>query len=89
MLDKIFFEKLESMNLLEPVSIEVTLSNVEKITFPSYYTINGERLSRLGGESLADLNKLGILSLVFFALSSLTNFQRLIALKNKKAAIAE
>lgn len=88
-LDKIFFETLEPMRLLEPVSIEVTLSNVEKITFPGYYTISQETLSRLDGASLEELNKQGILSLAFFALSSLSNFQRLIALKNKKAAIAE
>lgn len=89
MFDKIFFETLESMNLLEPVSIEVTLSNVEQINFPGYQTISGERLSQLDGDSLHELNKQGILGLVFFAVSSLTNFQRLIALKNKKAAIAE
>ena len=88
-LDKIFFESLESMELLAPVSIEVTLSNVEQINFPGYYTINAKKLAELGGDSLEELNKKGVLSLVFFAVSSLSNFQTLIALKNKKSAIAQ
>lgn len=87
--DKTLFSSLESMHLLEPLSIEVTLSNIEKINFHNYYTINKEKLAQLDGESLEKLNKLGVLSLVYFALSSLANFHTLIALKNKKAAIAQ
>lgn len=86
--DKTLFSTLESMNLLEPVSIEITLSNIDKINFHNYYTVNKEKLSQLDGESLEKLNKSGVLSLVFFALSSLGNFQKLIALKNMKSAIA-
>lgn len=86
--DKTFFSTLESMELLEPLSIEVTLSNVEQVSFHSYYTINREKLAKMDGDSLEKLNKLGILSLAFFVLSSLGNFNQLIALKNEKMAIA-
>lgn len=88
-LDKTLFPLLESMNLLQPVSIEVTLSNVEQVNLNDYHSINAERLSQLDGESLEKLHGQGALSLAFFALSSLTNIQRLIALKNKKSAIAQ
>ena len=88
-LDKVFFPLLESMELLQPVSIEVTLSNVDKVNFTDYYTINGEKLSQLDGESLEKLHKQGAFSLAVFALSSLSNLQHLIALKNKKSAIAQ
>lgn len=87
--NKTLFPVLESMDLLQPVSIEVTLSNVEQVNLNDYYSINAERLSQLDGESLQKLNKVGVLSLAFFALSSLTNIQRLITLKNKKSAIAQ
>jgi hypothetical protein len=87
--DKVLFSSVVSMDLLEPVSIEVTLSNIEQISFHDYYTINEEKLAQLDGESLEKLNKAGVLSLAFFALSSLGNFHRLIALKNKKSAIAQ
>ena len=87
--DKTLFPLLESMDLLQPVSIEVTLSNVEQVNLNDYYSINAERLSQLDGESLEKLNKQGALSVAFFALSSLTNIQRLITLKNRKSAIAQ
>ena len=85
--DKTVFSRLESMDLLEPVSIEVTLSNIDQISFHSYYTINKEKLAQLDGESLEKLNKSGILNLAIFALSSLGNFHKLIELKNMKSAI--
>ena len=88
-LDKTLFPLLEAMNLLQPVSIEVTLSNVEQVNLHDYYSINAEKLSQLDGESLQKLNEQGALSLAYFALSSLTNMQHLIAMKNKKSAIAE
>ncbi len=87
--DKTLFPLLDSMDLLQPVSIEVTLSNVEQVKLHDYYSINAEKLSQLDGESLEELNKQGALSLAFFALSSLTNIQHLISLKNKKSAIAQ
>ncbi len=87
--DKALFPLLEAMDLLQPVSIEVTLSNVEKINLSDYYSINAEKLRQLDGESLEKLNRQGALSLAFFALSSLTNIQHLIALKNKKSAIVQ
>lgn len=86
--DKTLFPLLESMGLLQPVSIEVTLSNVEQVNLKDYYSINAEKLRQLDGDSLEKLNNQGALSLAFFALASLTNIQRLIALKNKKSAIA-
>lgn len=86
--DKTLFALLESMDLLQAVSIEVTLSEVEQVNFKEYYSIDADRLSRLDGESLARLNRQGALSLAFFALSSLTNMQRLIALKRQKSASA-
>lgn len=86
--DKVLFPLLESMGLLQPVSIEVTLSNVEQVNLNDYYSIDAERLSQLDGESLEKLNRQGALSLAFFALSSLTNMQRLIVMKNKRSAIA-
>ena len=61
----------------------------EQVNLNDYYSIDAEALSRLDGESLEELNKQGALSLAFFALSSLTNIQRLITLKNRKSAIAQ
>ena len=75
------------MDLLEPVSIQIKLSNVDEVNFSHYYTINQEKLTQLDGESVAKLHQYGVLSLLFFVLNSMGNFQQLIALKNAKLAM--
>ena len=85
--DKTLFTLVESMDLLEPVAIQITLSNVEEINFSDYYTINQHKLANLDSESLSKLNQYGVLSLLYFVLSSMGNFQQLIALKNAKSAM--
>jgi hypothetical protein len=85
--DKTLFTLAESMALLEPVAIQIKLSNVEEVNFSDYYTVNQEKLAQLDGESLAKLNQFGVLSLLYFVLSSMGNFQQLIELKNAKSAM--
>ena len=69
------------------MSIQIKLSNVEQVNLNNYYTINQQKLSTLEGDQLAKLNQYGILSSLFFILSSMGNFQRLIELKNAKSAV--
>lgn len=89
LLDEQFFDLLDSMDLFEPLNIEISLSTISSINLRNYYTINKEKLASLDAESLAKLNKAGVLGLVFFALSSLGNFNKLIELKNSQTAIAQ
>ena len=86
--DKIMFSSFEAADLLEPVSIEITLNSSESYNLGNYYTINEEKLMQLEGDVLDDLHKKGVLQLAYLALSSLGNVQRIIDLKNKKSAIA-
>jgi hypothetical protein len=85
--DKTLFTLVESMDLIEPVAIQIKLSNVEEVNFSDYYTVNQEKLAQLDGESLTKLNQYGVLSLLYFVLSSMGNFQQLIQLKNAKSAM--
>ena len=85
--DKTFFSILNELELLEPVNIEINLSNIEQISLSNYYTINDEKLSALNPEQLAKLHSLGCLKLAYLALSSLGNIPSLIDMKNKKSAI--
>ena len=87
--DQTMMTSFERMDLFEPLSIEISLSNIEKLTFQDYYTISEQKLAALDAESLYQLNQLGVLKLAFFALSSLGNFNRLIALKNQKDAMVQ
>jgi len=85
--DKTLFTLVESMDLLEPVAIQIKLSNVEEVNFSDYYTINQDKLAQLSGENFSKLSQYGVLSLLYFVLSSMGNFQQLIALKNAKSAL--
>jgi len=82
-----FFSTLDAMELFEPVNIEISLSSITNINFSDYYTINRDKLEQLDGKNLQKLNKMGALGVIYFALASLGNFNKLIKLKNKKTAI--
>ena len=85
--DKTLYTLVESMDLLEPVAIQIKLSNVDEVNFSDYYTINKQKLATLAPESLSKLHQYGVLSLLYFVLSSMGNFQQLITLKNAKSAM--
>ena len=82
-----FFGLLQKLDLLEPVSIKISLTEEKQIAFNGYHTVNQERLANLDGSSLLELNRAGVLSLVFFMASSLGNFQKLIELKNARSSM--
>ncbi|GGF81170.1 SapC family protein [Alteromonas lipolytica] len=81
------FTLIEEMELLEPVSIQLKLSNVEQVNLNNYYTINQQKLSSLAGDQLSKLSQYGMLGPLYFILSSMGNFQRLIELKNANSAM--
>lgn len=80
--DNTLFTLMESMSLLEPVSIQIKLNDDMQISFNQYLTVSQEKLANLSGEQLAQLNQYGVLGLLYFSVSSLANFQRLIDLKS-------
>lgn len=83
-LDKLLFNLLQECELMEPVSIKISLDENRQITFNDYYTINEEKLVSLDAGKLVKLNRSGLLGLIYFVLSSMGNFQKLIELKNAK-----
>lgn len=81
------FALVTEMDLLEPVSVEIKLSNVEQVKLNNYYTINQQKLASLSGEQLTRLNQFGMLGPLYLLMASMGNFQRLIALKNARNAM--
>lgn len=81
------FALVTEMDLLEPVSVEIKLSNVEQVKLNNYYTINQQKLASLPGEQLSRLNQYGMLGPLYLLMASMGNFQKLIALKNAKNAM--
>lgn len=81
---KAFFTSLNEMNLIEPITLEIKLSDSEQYTVPDIYTISREKMASLSGENLAKLNSLGLLEHCYAIMASAGNVSRLIELKTIK-----
>ena len=79
--DRVFYRELVAMELLEEVKISISVFAELRYDFTGYYTINQEKLAALGAEPLLRLHRSGLLAPVYFLISSLGNFQRLVNLK--------
>lgn len=80
-----FFEALTRHELLEPLTLEITLDDGSVNRLVGYHGIAEERLQQLDGAALAALHADGYLMPVFMALASLSNVDALIARKNRRA----
>lgn len=79
--DRLFYRELVAMELLEEVKIEISVFAELRYDFAGYYAINQEKFAALNGDQLLRLHRMGLLSLVYFLISSLGNFQKLVNLK--------
>ena len=80
-IDRLLYRELVAMELLEEVKIEISVFAELRYDFSGYYSINQEKLAALNAEQLLRLHRLGLLGPVYFLISSLGNFQRLVNLK--------
>jgi hypothetical protein len=81
---KVMFAELERFNLIEPVKVEVKVSDEEHYDLVGLYTISEERLRALDGEALVQLNRSGLLHGAYLVLSSMNNMKKLIDLKQNR-----
>ena len=79
--DRLLYRELVAMDLLEEVKIQISVFAELRYDFAGYYSINQEKLAALNAEQLLRLHRLGLLGPVYFLISSLGNFQRLVNLK--------
>lgn len=86
-ISKPMFAAFAELDLIEPVTLEIQLSDREEYKLPNVFTISAQRLSQLQGADLERLHKAGFLRAAYFVLSSLGNVNRLIDLKNRKLAV--
>lgn len=83
-ISKPMFAAFEQAGLIEPVRLEIKISDTEQYDVSSYCTVGEDRLAGLDGATLEHLNKAGFLRLAFSVASSLHNVNRLIELKNRR-----
>jgi hypothetical protein len=74
----------EELGLVEPVSLDVQVSERHSYSFNDYLAITQEKIAGLDGRALDRLNKAGLLGPAIFAASSLANINRLIARKRAR-----
>ncbi len=72
--------------LIAPADISITSDGVGGYRITDVFAVSGDALARLDGNALKRLNGAGFLSLAYMAVNSLGNLQRLIEMKNAKAA---
>lgn len=80
----LLFTALEKLELLEPVKIEFSLQNAEKIRLLGNYCINEQRLATLSAEDLTKLHRSGFLPLIYAMIFSMNNIRHLIERKNSR-----
>jgi hypothetical protein len=79
--DHLLYRELMALDLLEEVKIQISVFPELRYDFSGYHSINQETLTALDPEHLVRLHRLGLLGLVYFLISSLGNFQKLVNLK--------
>jgi len=83
-ISKLMFEAFTSMDLIEPMNVEIKFTADLQYDLRGLYGINQAKLNSLDGESLLKLNKAGFLHGAFLILSSMNNVQRLVNLKQQR-----
>jgi len=78
------FAQFAALDLIEPLTINIDLSNGDKHQLRGYYVISEEKLMGLSGDKLELLNKSGYLQGAYLMLASLTNIEKLISMKNAR-----
>ncbi len=78
-LNEIFGDALLQHELLEMVSLEITLKNGSRNNLAGLYTINEEKLNALDGNVVAGFHTKGYLEFIYMVLASHANVMSLIA----------
>jgi len=74
----------EDAGLLQPINLEVRVSETQVYAISDVVTIDRARLAALDGDGLAALNSQGFLQSAFLLAASLGNIQRLADLKSRR-----
>ena len=82
--NQVFIEKLQQYELLEPVSLDITLGNGTKGQLMGFHIIAEAKLNALPAAAIDDLHKSGCLEPIYMALASLSNMAGLIERKTAK-----
>ncbi len=80
----LFMSRVQELELLEPLNLDIQLNDGSNNRLSGFYTINEDKLAQLTGEQLAELNKSGLLHVIYMVIASHANLTGLIQKKDKK-----
>lgn len=83
-----FVDALQEHGLLESFALDIQLYDGAQHRLTGFYTVQEEKLAKLGAEALGKLHEKGYLQAVFMVVASLANFRDLIARVGKLDAAA-
>jgi hypothetical protein len=86
-LSRVVFTAFAVEGLIAPADINITSDGAGGYRISDVFAVSGDALAKLDGAALKRLNEAGFLTLAYMAVNSLGNLQRLIELKNAKAAV--
>ncbi len=81
---KEFFKSIEELDLIEPLTLEITLNDGSKNQLIGFSTINEEKFRKLGDADIVRLNREGFLEAIYMVLASMTHISALIERRNSK-----
>ena len=82
-----FVALLEQYQLLEPVTVNVTLKDSSSHQLVGFLTIAEEQLAKLDGAALAQLHQQGYLQAIYLMIASQAQIRQLVALKNQQLGL--
>lgn len=81
--DIAFIDTLTELQLLEPVTMDITLEDGTTGQLMGFYTIQEERLKSLSAEQVASLHERGYLEPIYMAIASMGKMRALIERKSR------
>jgi hypothetical protein len=82
--NRIFMEALQEHELVESVTLDITLNDGSENQMLGFQAINEDKVQQLPGDVLQDFSEKHLLMPLFMVLASMVNLRTLIELKNKQ-----
>lgn len=82
--NRIFMEALKEHDLLEAVTLDITLTDGSENQLLGFHTINEDKVQQLPGDVLRRFSENHLLMPLFMVLASMANLRTLIEMKNKQ-----
>ena len=86
--ERAFFAELAALSLIDPVTIQLQVSEEKAYSIPELYTISREKLLAVKGADLERIHQSGLLALCHCVISSMSNANYLLARKLRRSSSA-